>query len=230
MADWLLPVRLAYAIPYNFSTGGVSFSHTYVRVKVSNLAFDKQVIFHYRDVTTWRDFALPWTANYGRYDVFSSSQAPYVEAFAVSYTVGNQTYWDNNYSSDYTLLNFHSTVGGDVMLRRVSFALTSSFQSFTFGTIYVNNLSFNKRVGVRMTPQFTSDWIDVGAHYVGAADEGSPVNLGRVERWDYSSPLINTSGGYQVAAYYQNLDTGEWHWDNNFGQDYTVGPVHSLIE
>jgi hypothetical protein len=126
MADWLLPVRLAYAIPYNFSTGGASFSQTYVRVKVGNLAFDKQVTLHYRDVVTWRNFALPWTANYGRYDVFSSSQAPYTETFAMSYTVGNQTYWDNNYSFDYTLPNFHSTVGGHVMLRRVSFALAGA--------------------------------------------------------------------------------------------------------
>jgi hypothetical protein len=230
MADWQLPVRLAYAIPYNSSTGGTSASYTYVRVKVSNLAFNKQVTLHYRDVATWRDFALPWTANYGRYDVFSSPQAPYTEAFTVSYTVGNQTYWDNNNYSDYTLPNLHSAVGGHVMLRRASFALASSSQSIMFGTVYVHYLSFNKRVGVRMAPQFSSNWIDVGARYVAAADEGSPVNLGQVERWDYSTPPINNSGGYQVAAYYQNLDTGEWHWDNNFGQNYTVGSARPLIE
>ncbi len=116
------------------------------------------------------------------------------------------------------------------MLRRASFALTSSSQSLTTGTIYVDNLSFNKRVGVRMATQFSSNWINVDARYVAAADEGSSVNLGQVERWDYSSPIINNPGGYQLAAYYQNLDTGEWYWDNNFGQNYIVGSAQPLIE
>jgi hypothetical protein len=33
---------------------------------------------------------------------------------------------------------------------------------------------------------------------------------------DQSSPV------FRFAIFYNNLDTGEFFWDNNFGQDYTL--------
>ena len=84
----------------------------------------------------------------------------------------------------------------------------------------MESLSFRKRVGIRLLPIGGSSWVDVDARYAGVADEGSNVALGSVERWDYGSPIFNTTGGYLLAAYYNNLDTGEWFWDNDFDQNY----------
>jgi hypothetical protein len=147
------------------------------------------------------------------------ARAPYTNEFVVSYTVGGRTYWDNNAFRNYAVPNFRSAVGGRVMLRRARLTGFASFQTTVSGTIYVENLSFRKRVGIRLLPFGGSSWVDVDARYAGIASEGSNVALGPVERWDYTSPIFNT-GGYALAAYYNNLDTAEWYWDNNFGQDY----------
>ena len=221
MADWSVPVRLEYATAQDFSSGAASFRGIYVRVKVRNLAFDKQVRLHFRADSQWSDADLDWTANYGSYDVFSAARAPYTNEFAVSYYVGGRTYWDNNDSRNYSVPNFRSAVGGRVMLRRARLTGFAAFQTNVSGTLFVENLSFRKKVGIRLSPDGGASWVDVDARYVGVASEGSNVALGPVEQWDYTSPVFNT-GAYVLAAYYSNLETGEWYWDNNFGQDYRL--------
>jgi len=220
MADWVSPVRLEYATSQDFSSGAASFTGSFVRVKVDNLAFEKIVKLHYRAATGWQEVELPWTAGYGSHDIFSA-RVPYMNEFAISYTANNITYWDNNDFQNYSVPNFHSAVGGHVMLRRATLAAYASYQRSMSGVIYVENMSYNKRVGVRALPFGGSTWLDLGAHYIGLANEDSEVSLGPVEQWEYGSPIVNTSG-FTFAAYYQNLDTGEWSWDNNFGRDYAI--------
>jgi len=191
-------------------------------VKVRNIAFQKVVRLHYLEPgSTWRDFDLPWTANYGDHDIFSSGVAPYTEEFVISFSVGSQTYWDNNASRNYIASNFHSAVGGSVSLRRARLAAFASFQRNLSGEIYVENLSYNKTVGVRMQPFGLSEWIDVEGHYAGLASEGGPVSLGPVELWNFRSPIFNT-GGFQFAAFYHDRDSGAMYWDSNFGQNYRL--------
>jgi hypothetical protein len=228
MADWSLPVRLEYATAQDFSSGAASFSGTFVRAKVQNIAFDKTVSLHYRQFSGWSDMRLNWTANYGNYDVFSVT-APYTNEFVISYSVAGGTYWDNNDFLNYQLPNFHSAVGGRVMLRRARLAAFASFQTNVSGALYVENLSFSKRVGIRLLPDGQTTWYDVGAQYAGVAREATQAALGPVEQWDFGSPIFNVSG-YTLAAYYNNLDTDEWYWDNNFGQNYRIGGARPEID
>ena len=227
MADWL-PVRLEYATAQDFSSGAASFRGSYVRVKASNLAFEKSVRLHYRVDSTWQDFELPWIAGYGTYDVFSSV-GPYMNEFVISYTVDGRTYWDNNGFRNYAVPNFYNAVGGHVMHRRARLAVFASFQGNVSGVIYVENLSYNKRVGIRLLPAGESTWLDVEASYVGLANEESNVSLGPVEQWEYGSPIFNTHT-FMLAAYYENLETGEWYWDNNFGRNYAISDGRPEIE
>src|SRR3569832_1753037 len=68
-------VRLKYATTQMFALGGIpgGVAYTYVRAKVKNIAYAKDVIVHYRlaeSPQSWVDIALVWLANHGNYDVF----------------------------------------------------------------------------------------------------------------------------------------------------------------
>jgi hypothetical protein len=228
MPTWPQPIRLEYATAQDFSSGAAAARYSYARAKASNLAFAKSVKLHYRLDSAWLDLELPWLAGYGTYDVFGSV-TPYTTEFVLSYTVNDVTYWDNNGSQNYIVPNFHSAVSGRVSHRSASLAAWDAFQRTVSGVIYIENVSYNKRVGIRLLPAGESTWLDVSAHYVGLATEESQVSLGPVERWEYGSPRLNTSS-FTFAAYYENLDTGEWHWDNNFGQNYVISEEMPKIE
>jgi hypothetical protein len=228
MADWSLPVRLEYATAQEFASGAASFTGTFVQAKVQNIEFEKTVNLHYRQFSDWSVAQLDWAANYGNYDVFTIA-APYTNEFALSYSVAGSTYWDNNSFRNYHVPNFNSAIGGRVMLRRARIAAFSSFQGNVSGTLYVENLSFNKSVGIRLLPEGQASWHDIGAQYVGVAREASVVALGPVEQWDFGSPTFNVQR-FSLAAYYNNLDSGEWYWDNNFGQNYSIGSARPEID
>ena len=51
------------------------------------------------------------------------------------------------------------------------------------------------------------------------------VGLSQVEIWKFKTPELNldqSTPNFCFAIFYNNLDTGEWFWDNNFGPDYTL--------
>jgi hypothetical protein len=44
----------------------------------------------------------------------------------------------------------------------------------------------------------------------------------QVEMWKFKTPELNldqSSADFSFAIFYNNPDTGEWFWDNNFGED-----------
>jgi hypothetical protein len=221
MAEWPVPVRLEYATAQEWSEGGASSEYTYVRVKVQNLNPVKTVKLHYRTSSGWSDAVLAWENSHSDYDVFSAAQAPYVNEFAISYLVNGVIYWDNNGFRNYQIANFGSAVGGGAVLREVQLLYFSSYTSGLTGKLYVENLSYAKRVGIRFSVDGGRTWSDSDANYMGLVGEGAFTALGPVEQWQFSTPILN-AGSYTFAVYYNNLETGEWFWDNNFGKNYEI--------
>jgi hypothetical protein len=220
VVDWLEPVRLEYATAQNFSSGAASDRYTYVRVKVRNLAYAKDTRLHYREGDSWRDYGLPWAGHYGNYDVFAG-RAPHCNEFVVSCTMNGRTYWDNNDGRNYDVHDYSSAIGGSLVLRSARQLAFASYERSVRGAIYLENRHYEKQVGVRLLPMGATDWIDVGAHYVGIPDEATVVALGPIEQWEFSSAIYRTYG-FTLAAYYRDLATGETFWDNNFGQNYRL--------
>jgi len=80
-----------------------------------------------------------------------------------------------------------------------------------------------KRVGIRLS---TDDWAtsqDTLAAFSGTV----PVAEGpsEVEIWTFKTPELNLDASipaFRFAIFYNDLDSGEFFWDNNFGQDYTL--------
>jgi len=234
MAEQL--VRLKYLESDNFAPGGGIgiVDNTVVSAKVKNVAFAKDVALHYLDASSgnWREAALTWQRNIGNYDLFSHSDGTFTTTrFVVRYTVEGNTFWDNNEGRDYFVDEGQpNTVGGNVALNKaVARRGTQAGGGLVFttswieGEIFVKNLSFNKKVGVRVT---TNGWLtshDTLATF--SAKHGVAEGLSQVEIWKFKTPelnLDNASPNFELAIFYLDLDNGKAFWDNNFGQNYVL--------
>ena len=229
------PVTLKYAESDNFSPGGgvTGVNNTLVTAKVRNLAFAKDVALHYAQPDgTLADKPLGWRADFGNYDLFQLSDSNFVTSqFVVRYTVDGQTFWDNNNGANYSVSESQpNTVGGNVALNVATarrgteagggFVFTTSWVE---GEIYVANLSFNKRVGIRLTANGWATTHDTDAAFTGFVSVAE--GLSKVERWTFKTPELNldeSTPNFEFAIYYHDLDTGQWFWDNNFGQNYIL--------
>jgi Carbohydrate/starch-binding module (family 21) len=230
------PIRLKYAESDNFSPGGglTGVNNTQITAKIKNVAFAKDVALHYaQDDGTWVETPLTWQKNFGSYDVFGRSDSTFVTTqFVIRYTVNGQTFWDNNDGANYHIDESRpNTVGGNVVLNKATahrgsqggggFVFTTSWVE---GEIFVKNLSFNKRVGIRLSTNGWTSFQDTHASFNG--NVAVAIGLSQVEIWKFKTPELNLDESrpdFKFAVFYNNLDTGEWFWDNNLGQDYTLG-------
>lgn len=79
------------------------------------------------------------------------------------------------------------------------------------GTIEVQNLAYDKVVGVVYKPTYASGWATAQASYLAPSSSGH-------ELWAFDVPVAAT----QFAAFY--TVNGQTTWDNNGGADYHVAP------
>ncbi len=125
---------------------------------------------------------------------------------------------------------FSSTIFvGDVSIAAVPDRGPGMWNYILNGTIYVTNLSFNKRVGFHINA--ANQWIDLLASY-----SHSLLTAGgnTIEEWEYKSSalfaksdLLQPLKAFQFAVFYDNLDWNASYWDNNSGHDYFVAAVAS---
>lgn len=232
-------VRLKYGESETYTPGGGigGVQITKASAKVANIAFQKDVALHYRQSDgTWSERGLGWLDNFGDYDLFGGNFSDIVTSeFVVRYFVDGQTYWDNNGLANYHVGNVKPNVVGAlaVILNRATARRGSEAgggfvfdTSWTEGEIYVQNQSFNKRVGIRLT---ANDWMsfhDSDASFSGTVSVATGIS--DVEIWKFKTPELNLDEStvrFRFAVYYNNLDTGQWFWDNNFGHDYSLSKV-----
>ena len=229
------PVRLKYLESDNFSPGGgiTGVNNTHITVKVQNIAFSKDVAVYYAQANgTWVGRALTWQKNFGDYDVFARNDNTFVSTeFVIRYSVNNQTFWDNDDGRNHQIDERRpNTIAGNVMLNKAiarrgsqaggGFAFTTSWVE---GEIFVKNLSFNKRVGIRLSANRWMSFQDTDASFQG--NVAVAVGLSQVEVWKFKTPELNldqSTPEFKFVVYYNNLDNGEWFWDNNFAQDYLL--------
>lgn len=228
-------IRLKYAYTEDVNINGMYGAQTtLVRAKVKNLAFAKDVrAFYNTGGGTWQDIALPWLANYGDYDIFGLNSGFFTHELVVSCTQIGLTDWDNYGAVNYHVTDNGSVAGDNVVLNQaVAQQGTEEGGGFVFqtswieGSILVNNLSFAKRVGIRYTTNHGATWNDTVATYGGPFDsEFAAAPAGNAEQWNFKTGELNydnASDTFEFAVYYQRLDTGEWFWDNNFSQNYSL--------
>ena len=230
MANGGNPVRLAYATPQSFSPGGgISVSYTSVIVKVANIGYAKVVVLHTYGPTP-ADYPLPWLEWRGDHDIFGTpdqQSVPEVNEMAVSYTVNGQTYWDSLFGHNYRIQTAHTFVGGNVMLARARTDVGSAWHERVIrGELYVNNIAPWKAVGIRLSADGGSTWMDMPATYAGTRTDGAYNNAGVAELWQFTTPSLNPSSSeFRFAAYHRDLPSGITYWDNNFGHNYSLSAI-----
>ena len=235
------PVRLKVAYGQTYAVSGMTYAWTTIEANVKNIAYEKNVAMFYRDPAdgTWKDFPLAFKGHYGDYDVFGNAgNAPVTDRFVVRFSVPGQTYWDNDRGADYRIGTFQGAVGGNVMLKQATarvgseagggFVFTTSWFE---GEVYVQNLSYNKRVGVRYSADGGATWAEADGGYAGKVQAVANA-VDNVEIWRFKTPTLNlnpAAPAFRFAAYYEERDPGpdmgKRYWDNNFGQDYTLGKL-----
>jgi Carbohydrate/starch-binding module (family 21) len=152
--------------------------------------------------------------------------------FALRYDVGGQTFFDNNSGQDYRFMTNLAIVGGNVILNKAvskqgaqaggGFVFTTSWLE---GEILVNNLSFVKNVGIRLSVDGGISWNDTVGFFAGSHDSDNIFIGPGAEVWRFKTPelnLVSNPSEFRFAVFYQNGATGESFWDNNFGQDYKI--------
>jgi hypothetical protein len=231
-----MPVRLKIAFNQTYAVSGMTFNWTTLFAKVENIAFDKQVdlVYSPHGSSAWFTAPLGFVSTHGNYDVFGSDTVSLsnVETFAVRYRVDGAEYWDNNFGADYTIGPvFAGKVGGHVSLRSATaFRKIEGGGGFTFdtgwfeGEILVDNLAFNKRVGVVYTRDDGATWQAVYGAYLGPV-AAVAASVAGVEVWKFKTPQLNIEPGsenYRFAVFHEVTDWGATFWDNNFGQDYIL--------
>lgn len=206
-------------------------SYTYVIAKVANLGYDKQVLLHYREGSgPWKQRQLSWVEWHGDHDIFSTgtpnTSPPSAAEFALSYTVNGNTFWDSQFGQNYRTGAGTTITGGHVALfgATTRFAGLAPNERDVTGDIYVDNLSPQKVVGIRMSTDGGNVWQDVPAQYTGTSTEGAYNNLGIVEKWHFVTPVFVGLQPVRFAAYYRDVTSGKTYWDNNFGNDYVLSP------
>lgn len=229
-------VRLKLARMGFFSGGGFSGSFVPISVKVKNIAFSKDVTIHYTtDGTNWKDASLAFSTHFDDYDIFGGSVNEQITQFVLRYAANGQLFWDNNEGHNYHFSPNLAIVGGNIALNIAKARIgTQAGGGFVFttswleGEILVNNLSFDKQLGVRVSVDGGTNWEDTFASFSGTViQDGIFIGPG-AEVWKFKTPelnLNNASPHFRFAVFYHNIAGGEVFWDNNFGQDYKVSKV-----
>jgi hypothetical protein len=98
--------------------------------------------------------------------------------------------------------------------------------SWVEGKIFVKNLSFQKEVGIQLSSNGAAKLPGYPSSFSGNVPVA--VGLSQVEIWKLKTPELNldqSTPNFRFAVFYNDLDTGQWFWDNNFGQDYTLSRI-----
>jgi Carbohydrate/starch-binding module (family 21) len=222
-------VKLKYGESVSFDPGGgvgVVYQ-TQMAARVVNTAFVKDVEVHYiQPDGSWAESPLTWQNNFGAYDLFALAQSSFATThFAIRYTAAGVTYWDNNNEANYSVSEIApNTINGNITLVSAKAVQGGPVQSSAQGSIYVRNLSYHKRVGIRVSADGWKSFTDVDATYGGLVSIAE--GLSQIETWNFATPMFDFPGygfgSFLFAAYYNDLDTGQWYWDSGLGDNYTL--------
>lgn len=229
------PVELKYLASESFAPGGgvPGVRSTMVVAKVNNLAFAKDVELVYTQGDgSWSAAPLTFLKTFGDHDVFQrNDNAILVAQCALRYSSNGQTFWDNNAGVNYSVDEVRpNTVGGNVVLNRATARRGSEAGGgFTFttswveGEIWVKNLSFNKRVGIRLSANGWATFDDTLATFSGTVATNQGIS--QVEIWKFKTAELNldtSTPDFAFAVFYVDEDNGAAFWDDNGGQNFRL--------
>lgn len=232
------PIRLLYTTSGSYRMSSVSYGNTRILAHAKNIGnpASRATYAHTRcgSYSPWETFAMTKLYEDTTHSTYELNLSCESAEFVVKYVTDIGTFWDNNNWANYPVRACYYScdgseemfVGGNTGL--VKATLRSHREGYGSGStalygdlavdIEVENLNYNKKVGVRATFDNGNTWNDTDAQYVGGEQTGVGYTHS-IERWRATAfGLI--SGAVKFAIYYRDLDGGGEYWDNNFTQDY----------
>jgi hypothetical protein len=236
-------VQLVYAESYNYqsryTTPGPN-KRFIIRVRVlTTEKAGRHVAIHHRTSSgDWVDLPASYLRLGGSDTELweATTQSPkFDEQFAVKYTIGNTTYWDNNNFQDYHL----GDNDGPMLPQTTAVRLQEAFNTLYSGgvhvfegTVYLRNLAYRKKVDIHFS---SDDWATeqvVSAGYMGPhlgnathALINNP-NTHNIEGWyfeDVSNTDTTDASTLKPIAFYVTYEVnGQVYRDDNYGQNYVV--------
>lgn len=194
------------------------------RIEVANLAYHKQVrVVYSAPGGVWRhiDAHHVRTSPDGSRDVFEFDARPVrVQRFAVAYTVGGQTYWDNNGGVDYWLraYEYDAVLGHGV---DIGGAQVVAYDAPGDGVLDVHLLVRNRAADKVIRAHYTED----GWRTVREARGAYLATLGsNLEVWGLAIPLADDRPAASDAVFmaFELRWPGGAAWDNNLGLDHLL--------
>ncbi|MHA7055927.1 hypothetical protein ACWGOQ_0001810 [Aquimarina sp. M1] len=206
------------------------------KVKVKNLAYQKEVaIHHLMNDGNWIDIPLAYEQSIGNdEEIWVGEVTPdsevYSTDFVVKYTVNGETYWDNNQGKNYSML---VNIGG-YLAPEINLEVNKSFTRSTGGSSFAINVNARRNYGTVATVEvvYTTDgwatkntvllsyqrYFRVGyAHYVMSPNQFDVDVYTATIRVPDEIQSIDFAVVYKV--------NGQEYWDNNYGNNYTLNSV-----
>jgi len=210
-------------------------------IEVANVAYNKSVRVHYTVAGagwTAADAVYLGTAPSGR-EYWSFETIAFVTTkqvlqpeeirFAVEYQAAGQTWWDNNGGQDYSIITPKGVgYGPSMILGSANLGLVSASTvrngwpayANSFSTqIIVKNLSYHKNIKVLATVDGWQSSFPMQATYLSTLENG-------LELWEARTLIALNVEEVEFALSYTG--NGQTWWDNNFGQNYTLGVPESI--
>ncbi|MFD2564024.1 MULTISPECIES: hypothetical protein [Aquimarina] len=205
------------------------------KVKVKNLAYQKEVTIHHATYSgDWVDIPLTYEQSIGNdEEIWVGEVTPdyelYSDEFVVKYTVNGETYWDNNNGKNYSML---VNVGG-YLSPEIDIELNKSFTRST-GLSFAINANVKRNYGAAVTAEviYTTDgW---------ATKNTIPLSYQRYFRVGYAHYIMSPnqfdvdiySATIRVPDEVKSIEfaivykvNGQEYWDNNYGNNYTLNKI-----
>lgn len=134
--------------------------------------------------------------------------------FAVRYTVGGTTYWDNNGGWNYQVQGSANYSGDrEAVLGTAPVGLGFAYfhRNAFSGAVLVKNLAYDKQVDVVYSLDGWKETKVISAHYEHPGIAGQ-------QWWSFSDPIPMGTSAVDFAISYQVA--GTTYWDNNQGANY----------
>ncbi|SEL22167.1 Carbohydrate/starch-binding module (family 21) [Aquimarina amphilecti] len=206
------------------------------KVKVKNLAYQKEVAIHHQtNDGNWLDIPLSYEQSIGDdEEIWVGEVTPDYEIFntdfVVKYTVNGEIYWDNNKGENYSML----VNAGGYLSPDKSVEVNKSFTRFA-GTSFAINVNAKRDYGATGTVEvvYTTDsWVTkntVPLTYqryfrVGYAHYIMSPNQFDVDIYSTSIRVSEEVQAIEFAVIYKV--NGQEYWDNNYGNNYTLNKVN----
>lgn len=228
-------VKLVGARSQQCYTSGCSFDPNLVgEIRVENIAYKKQVdvVFDSYFLNTWTaepaSYQGPASAGYEIWDFFIFDN---VQAFALSYTVNGNTYWDNNSGADYTPATGPNTIA--ILGKGIDVLISEKLQFNTAGL----NQDENNLLVYAWARNHNVD--DATLSFTYTDDNWTTVKTA-------AATVIANEGGDEVLTFFANLPVdalanpadiefaaeyryGEVSvWDNNYGRNYRIDSENNI--